>query len=902
MRKAQFIIGMIFLFIYSSGLKAQVNTDYDTCRGFIHPGGIHTQADFDRVKKQIASGNSVVTEAFNVLKNSAYSQSNVTTYPVDVIVRGGSGDNYMNAARGAAMAYQNALMWKITGEEVHAYAAVRVLMAWASKTRAISGNSNYALAAGLYGYQFAQAAELMRDYEGWKAGDFLKFKRWMLDVWYPCEIRFLRSRNGTWENSGKWWKCPGHYWSNWGLCNDLALMSIGVLCDDVFIYNQGLSYFKYDQVGTFKNSRTAVPVLNDGLSEFLGNFVVTTAESSLEKGAYGKLGQLQESGRDIGHATMSLGLALDIAHIGWNQGDDIFSYMDNRMAAGIEYLAAETQSVPNLPWINYKYASNTIYWTDSRSWLQTGPALGSQIRPYWGTVIGHYEGVMGIKMPFSEKAYHQMGIDGGGTGNTSGGYDHLGFSVLMNTYDGLAEPDCVPVLLSPKMVYDGDTIKHNELGGLKNTYQVDVSTTVPRGEKVKLMPQLPSGETDTGIWKWNTGETTKDIVVSTDKSYVYRVTYKNGKGIKSELAFSIAVAGDCNRVNTTQKICQGNTVIGSDSASVFYGDDIVLQVDGTDGYGAVDWGNGISSKSLSLLNLKKDSVYLAYYVSQGEMRIPVSFSVHVKYIRPDVKVSNSLLVDTSFIIVKKGQSVELVPYVPSSISQAVWKWNTGDETKNLLLNNIDKSGRYVLYYTLAGISDSLIYNVMVRSSSEEDHIIPGTYLIHHINNDTYMTETKLYRHVFFDKLLSDGSSPSLKQVWNIKQGDGEIYDLQSMADSLYVSLSYISRENSAGFPFCFENAIGSKFYAIHDSHFEYIFVDSGGVLHQIDDLTGFPYELIPVSVEKTGIKDINEEDKMRKTEYYTVDGVPLSSPGSGLFIEKKNMKDGTVIIQKKIIR
>ena len=98
-------------------------------------------------------------------------------------------------------------------------------------------------------------------------------------------------------------------------------MSIGILCDDVFLYNQGLSFYKYDQVGTFVDPRTANPILNDGLTEFIGNLVVTTQNSELETGAYGKLGQMQESGRDIGHAAMAAGLAVDVAHIGWNQGE-----------------------------------------------------------------------------------------------------------------------------------------------------------------------------------------------------------------------------------------------------------------------------------------------------------------------------------------------------------------------------------------------------------------------------------------------------------------------------------------------------------------------------------------------------------------------------------------------------
>ena len=298
---------VLLITAWLSVVSAQSGVD----RGFIHPGGLHTQADFDRVKAQLANGNTKVKRAFQKLKTAAYAQPSVQTYPVETIVRGGGkGENYMNAARGAAMAYQNALRWKIEDNQACAKAAVRILMAWANTTKAIGGDSNYALAAGLYGYAFAQAAELMRDYEGWSNDDFETFRQWMLNVWYPSSLGFLRGRNGTWENSGKWWQAPGHYWSNWGLCNAICVASIGVLCDDVFIYNQGMSFFKYDQVGNFTNPPTLHEVTghgdadgskcihNDGLTEFLGNLVVTDVESELETGAYGRLGQLNESGRD----------------------------------------------------------------------------------------------------------------------------------------------------------------------------------------------------------------------------------------------------------------------------------------------------------------------------------------------------------------------------------------------------------------------------------------------------------------------------------------------------------------------------------------------------------------------------------------------------------------------------
>ena len=472
---------------------------YDSSRGFRHPGGLHTNADFERIKAQLADGNEKVTKAYNILKNAEFAQPTCATWPVETIIRGGgSGQNYINAARGATIAYQNALRWKIEGNEACAKHAVDVLMAWANTCKGIGGDSNFALAGGLYGYEFAQAAELMRDYEGWKVKDFETFKRWMLDLWYPTIMRFQRSRNDTCRNwrydANHGGQRPGHYWSNWGLCNTLALMSVGILCDDVFIYNQAMSYYKYDQAELAKANypwpwapeNTETDKYNGGLNEYIDNLVPHVAEYAGETGAYGKVGQMQETGRDQGHAQMAAGLAVDICQTAWNQGDDLYSYHDNRIAAGLEFQAAYNfDGRDDLPWVNYHYTDCHSAW--HQAWVQSGPNGGSrgEMRPYWARVIGHYEGVKGVKMPFSEIALEKMGIDGGPTGAVSGPYDHMGYSVLTCTYDGIADEQHRPTLLTPKMEYDGKIIDHNELGGLENNYIINVNTALPKGKTVK---------------------------------------------------------------------------------------------------------------------------------------------------------------------------------------------------------------------------------------------------------------------------------------------------------------------------------------------------------------------------------------------------------------------------------
>ena len=595
--------------------------NFDLERGFIHPGGLYIQEDFDRVKKKLEEGDEEIKQAYNILKNAAYSQPNAATYPSEKIVRGGSsGENYINAARGASIAFQNALRWKIEGNQDCAKHAVEVLMAWASTTKEVTGDSNLALATGLYGYEFAQAAEIMRDYDGWANEDFNLFKKWMLNVWYPFCIKFLRERNGTWENKSKWWDAPGHYWSNWGLCNVMAVISIGILCDDVFIYNQGMSFFKYDQVGTYENPRTSNPIQNNGLTEFLGNLVVTTNESDLETGAYGKLGQMNESGRDIGHACMALGLAIDIAHQGWQQGDDLFSYMDYRLAAGIEFVAGQTQLIENLPWTNYQYGTNGFYYTDPRAYIMSEPCLEKYIRPYWGIVIGIYEEIKGVEMPFSKMSYNDMGIDGGASGPTSGYYDHMGYSFLLNKRDGLAPTEKVPTELKGIIKYEGNLdnlipsldleksmgnikeniIYHSELGGLINNYVINNNVGVPKHSTITLIPLIPKDEENTGDWTWNTGETTQNITIIVEKSFAYRVIYKNKNGIESKQLFIIAVQGDCETTEGIQSIYLNDDLIGNDKAQVISGSSLTLELKVLDSYGAILWSTGETTYSINI--------------------------------------------------------------------------------------------------------------------------------------------------------------------------------------------------------------------------------------------------------------------------------------------------------------
>ncbi len=69
----QTILFVILMLTAMTAASAQESHD----RGFIHPGGLYTQADFDRVKAMITARNQKVVLAYTKLKNAEYAQASV---------------------------------------------------------------------------------------------------------------------------------------------------------------------------------------------------------------------------------------------------------------------------------------------------------------------------------------------------------------------------------------------------------------------------------------------------------------------------------------------------------------------------------------------------------------------------------------------------------------------------------------------------------------------------------------------------------------------------------------------------------------------------------------------------------------------------------------------------------
>ncbi|WP_329544899.1 alginate lyase family protein [Streptomyces sp. NBC_01356] len=361
---------------------------------FTHPGMLHAYGELNRAKVRVAAGDDPWLSGWNRLTANGHSASTWNPNPRATIIRGGTGENYGILYNDIHAAYQNALRWKIAGTTANGDAAVRILNAWSATLTTVTGNADRFLAAGIYGYQFANAAELMRGYSGF---DLARFKTMMLNVFYPLNNQFLNGHNDA---------CITNYWANWDLCNMNSILAIGILCDDAAKYDQAVNYFK---TGAGNGSIThAVPFLYDSQG----------------------LAQWQESGRDQGHTMMGMGQMGAFCEMAWSQGEDLYGYDSNRFMKAAQYVAKYNLG-QDVPFTTYTWGTGQSCAQQSHTAISSGSR--GQVRPVWDILYYHYARRRGLSVPYIQAMAESVRPEGGGGdyGTTSGGFDQLGFGTVM---------------------------------------------------------------------------------------------------------------------------------------------------------------------------------------------------------------------------------------------------------------------------------------------------------------------------------------------------------------------------------------------------------------------------------------------------------------------------------------
>lgn len=414
------------------------------------PLRVHEQADIMRMTARVNAGAEPWKAGWGRLTANAHAQTGYMPNPQDSVCCGTGGcpggETFMPLANDCAAAYQCALRYRISGNTAYADKAVAIMNAWSSLLKTINGDSNAGLRAGLYGYQFAAAAELMRDYNGWAAADFARFKTMMLTKFYTINSDFLVRHNGT---------CFDHYWANWDLANMASIMAIAVLCDDTAKFNEAVDYFK-NGLGTGQIDRLCNNI-------YPGTPV---------------LGQCQESGRDQGHATLCISLVGAFCQIAYDQGQDLFAYKDNKVLALCEYTAKYNLN-QDVPWTNYTNCENNAMTAISSSGRGT-------LRPSWELIYNHYVRLKGLYAPFSRRMADTVRPEGGGGdyGSNSGGYDQLGFGTLTFTIDSGTSAASSPVPAKSQPVRSIRREPRRVIISMNADVKSEVRITDPRGKTV----------------------------------------------------------------------------------------------------------------------------------------------------------------------------------------------------------------------------------------------------------------------------------------------------------------------------------------------------------------------------------------------------------------------------------
>jgi len=349
---------------------------------FVHPGLLHRDTDLVRMNKMVVAGHQPWKAGFDKLATHPQSNANWKPKPqvhVERTLLAGHSKGIGELEADANAAYQNALMWCITHDSAHAKKAIEILNAWSATLKVFDG-TDVELGAGLCGFKFVNAAELIRyTYPTWQQEDIIRFQRMLREIFIPPLYNFALWAHG-----------------NWDLSCMKTMMAVGIFCDDHALFNRAVDFY-YRGVG---NGALTHYIINDS-------------------------GQVQESGRDQPHTQLGIGQLAEICEMGWNQGLDMFGALNNRLLRGFEYVA-KYNAGEEVPFIPY---------TDQSGRFPAGKiaARDPRFRAIFEMVYNHYVKRKGLQAPWTTLIAERLRPEGAAFGADHPGFGTLLFSLLPDT-------------------------------------------------------------------------------------------------------------------------------------------------------------------------------------------------------------------------------------------------------------------------------------------------------------------------------------------------------------------------------------------------------------------------------------------------------------------------------------
>ncbi|WP_115868331.1 carbohydrate-binding protein, partial [Marinoscillum furvescens] len=332
------LLAIIVVLMFCTSLWAQ--------RQFVHPGISHKLSDLDRMKAMVEAGEKPWITTYNQLKNHKKAQH---TYAVNVdpaltTVYNNESDGWF--INDGTAAYYNALMWYITEDSRHAEKAVEILNTWSGIKR---NEMSVPLSSGRI-WRVIEAAEIIaHTYDGWAEADIQKFKDMLV---YPGYSSTTVPEEAIASNDiSFYWRVyqgdPARH-GNQGLFCMRTMMAMAIFLDNEIMYDRVVRYLKGQPHRSDDLAYPSGPPITTGPTggcEYFDEYKLQGFETTVEDYGYNEVisnyiyenGQSQESSRDQAHGLAGVATISVIAEMAWNQGDDLYGHLDNRLLKGLEF-------------------------------------------------------------------------------------------------------------------------------------------------------------------------------------------------------------------------------------------------------------------------------------------------------------------------------------------------------------------------------------------------------------------------------------------------------------------------------------------------------------------------------------------------------------------------------------
>ncbi|MEX0685307.1 MAG: alginate lyase family protein [Balneolales bacterium] len=334
-------------------------------------GLLNTPEHLEFIHQQVNNNEEPWTSGYKAIKSYLDHEPQPFQHYIDPAAHQGSPGDIMQPILRAdsEAAYGSALHWVVTRDEAHAKKAIEILNAWSWKIESIHPWEDGPLSTSYNWPRMMYAADIIRKtYDGWSEEDQEQFARVLRSIVWPGSAGRAIDK----DNKNNWRSHAVH-----------NRLTIAVYLEDEEWFSEAIFILK-DQIASY---------------------------------CYPS-GQSIETVRDMYHSQMGIGAMVTAAEIAWNQGVDVYSYLNNRLLRCVEWHIPHIMGLENADWPdtfdspfyapdNQRIDGDYVVKWERRVPVRRGrfdqPRAVGRALHFYEIVHNHYHNRKGLDTPNTEK-------------------------------------------------------------------------------------------------------------------------------------------------------------------------------------------------------------------------------------------------------------------------------------------------------------------------------------------------------------------------------------------------------------------------------------------------------------------------------------------------------------------